>query len=60
MNNDYTFVFEEFIPDFFHFMLKEGGLARKTSRDYISRLKFLSDHSLATNWVPSQTLFLKS
>lgn len=29
--------------DFYHYMVTEGGLAPKTSRDYISRLKFLSE-----------------
>ncbi len=28
--------------DFYHYMITEGGLTRKTSNDYISRLKFLS------------------
>lgn len=28
--------------DFYHYMITEGGLAKKTSHDYISRLKFLS------------------
>lgn len=28
--------------DFYHYMITEGGLAKKTSNDYISRLKFLS------------------
>lgn len=28
--------------DFYHYMITEGGLTPKTSRDYISRLKFLS------------------
>lgn len=28
--------------DFYHYMITEGGLAKKTSSDYISRLKFLS------------------
>lgn len=45
-NNQFVSVFAEFQPDFFHYMLGEGGLARKTSRDYIWRLKFLSRYYL--------------
>ena len=39
-NNKKAFV--ELQSDFFHFMVEEGGIAKKTSKDYISRLKFLS------------------
>ncbi|MCR5076902.1 MAG: HNH endonuclease [Prevotella sp.] len=34
--------FSEFESDFFHYMTGEGGLAVKTSHDYISRLRFLA------------------
>jgi len=35
--------FDDYISDFYHFMITEGNLAAKTSHDYISRLRFLSD-----------------
>lgn len=46
MNENYVRVFEELQPDFFRYMLEEGHIARKTSRDYIWRLRFLSQHYL--------------
>lgn len=46
MNNTYVRVYEEIQPDFFRYMLEEGHIARKTSRDYIWRLKFLSQYYL--------------
>ena len=41
MNSD-TRSFEELISPFYQYMRGEGGLARKTSGDYISRLRFLA------------------
>jgi predicted restriction endonuclease len=35
-------LFEDYIPDFYHYMVTEGGLPPKTSHDYISRLRFLA------------------
>lgn len=35
-------LFDDYISDFYHYMVTEGGLAQKTSHDYISRLKFLA------------------
>lgn len=33
--------FESLQSEFYHYMVTNGGIAKKTSRDYISRLKFL-------------------
>ena len=35
--------FDDFISDFYHYMISEGNLTPKTSHDYISRLKFLTN-----------------
>ena len=34
--------FDDYISDFYQYMVTEGGLAVKTSHDYISRLRFLA------------------
>lgn len=36
-------IFADYEADFYHYMLTVGGLQKKTSRDYISRMRFLSD-----------------
>ena len=36
-------IFADYEADFYHYMLTEGGLKKKTSRDYISRMRFLSN-----------------
>ena len=46
MNESYVRIFEELQPDFLRYMLEEGHIARKTSRDYVWRLRFLSQHYL--------------
>lgn len=38
--------FEELQSDFYHYMITEGEIARKTSGDYISRLRFLAQSYL--------------
>jgi len=43
--------FDDYISDFYHYMVTEGRLAQKTSHDYISRLKFL-----AANYVIDESL----
>lgn len=35
--------FESLQSEFYHYMVTVGGIAKKTSRDYISRLKFLAE-----------------
>ena len=37
-----TLAFQEIEHDFLHYMLQYGGIARKTSYDYVSRMRFLS------------------
>ena len=37
-----TLTFQELEHDFLHYMLKFGGIARKTSHDYVSRMRFLA------------------
>lgn len=32
--------------DFYHYMVKYGGIAKKTSGDYVTRMKFLAHHYL--------------
>lgn len=34
---------ESLQSEFYHYMVTVGGIAKKTSRDYISRLKFLAE-----------------
>ena len=34
--------FEELQADFYHYMINDGGITKKTSGDYVSRLKFLT------------------
>ena len=40
---DSTLVFKELEHDFLQYMLHKGGIAKKTSHDYISRMRFLSN-----------------
>ena len=40
---DSALVFQELEHDFFQYMLHDGGIAKKTSHDYISRMRFLSN-----------------
>ena len=35
--------FESLQSDFYRYMVTTGGIAKKTSRDYISRLRFLAE-----------------
>ena len=35
-------LFRDYEADFYHYMVLYGNLAPKTSKDYISRLRFLS------------------
>lgn len=35
-------IFDDYISDFYHYMVNEGNLTPKTSHDYISRLRFLT------------------
>lgn len=43
-------LFRDFEADFYHYMISDGHLAPKTSKDYISRLRFLSQsYSLDEN-----------
>ena len=37
-----TLAFQEIEHDFLHYMLQYGGISRKTSYDYVSRMRFLS------------------
>ena len=37
-------IFGDFESDFYHYMILRGNLAPKTSKDYISRLRFLSQY----------------
>ena len=37
-------VFGDYESDFYRYMVTQGNLAPKTSRDYISRLRFLSQN----------------
>lgn len=37
-----TLAFKEIEHDFLHYMLQYGGIAKKTSHDYVSRMRFLS------------------
>lgn len=37
-----TISFQELEHDFLQFMLKHGGISKKTSHDYVSRMRFLS------------------
>lgn len=39
-------VFGDYESDFYHYMIMWGNLAPKTSKDYITRLRFLSQHYL--------------
>lgn len=39
-----TLAFQELEHDFLHYMLQYGGIARKTSHDYVSRMRFLSQY----------------
>lgn len=39
---DSTLAFQELEHDFLHYMMKFGGIAKKTSHDYVSRMRFLS------------------
>jgi len=41
-----TNVFSDIQPAFYRYMITFGGIAPKTARDYISRLKFLSKQHL--------------
>lgn len=36
-------IFSDYEVDFYHYMIEKGGIANKTSRDYISRLRFLAN-----------------
>lgn len=48
MDNEQIFL--EYQSDFYHYMISEGGITKKTGGDYISRLKFLSkDYRLDDN-----------
>lgn len=42
MKNNLEKLFWNIQADFYHYMITDGKLAKKTSNDYISRLKFLS------------------
>lgn len=45
-----TLVFKELEYNFLHYMLQYGGIAKKTSHDYVSRMRFLSQYyDLDTN-----------
>lgn len=47
--------FESLQSDFYRYMVTTGGIAKKTSRDYISRLRFLAEtrgYKLDTNITP--------
>ena len=37
-----TLAFQELESNFLHYMLQYGGIAKKTSHDYISRMRFLT------------------
>ena len=37
-----TLAFQELEHDFLYYMMKSGGIAKKTSHDYVSRMRFLS------------------
>ncbi len=39
-----TLAFQELESNFLHYMLQYGGIAKKTSHDYISRMRFLSQY----------------
>jgi len=48
--------FESVQSDFYHYMITVGGIAKKTSLDYISRLKFLTQtrgYKLDTDITPN-------
>ena len=40
----YKHIFEEYQSEFYRFMILEGNIRHKTSKDYISRLNFLSEY----------------
>lgn len=42
INMKSTLDFQELENDFLHYMLKYGGIAKKTSHDYVSRMRFLA------------------
>lgn len=52
----YDRIFEEFVPDFFRYMVEDGHLARKTSRDYIWRLRFLSKRHLIDETISEDSI----
>lgn len=39
-----TLAFQELEHDFLHYMLEFGGIAKKTSHDYVSRMRFLAQY----------------
>lgn len=39
-----TLAFQELEHDFLQYMLRYGGIAKKTSHDYVSRMRFLSNY----------------
>lgn len=43
---DYIDIFRNYESDFYHYMVSNGNLGIKTSRDYISRLRFLAQSYL--------------
>ncbi len=44
MSEEYIYLFNEIEADFYHYMVTDGNLKAKTSRDYISRLRFLAGY----------------
>ena len=43
MNSDAEKKFDDLLPEFYRYMITTGKIVPKTARDYISRLRFLSD-----------------
>lgn len=46
MNNYKRQIFSDLESDFYHFMVEYGGIMPKTCRDYVTRLRFLSEYYL--------------
>ena len=49
-----TLAFQEIEHDFLHYMLQYGGIARKTSYDYVSRMRFLSQFYVQNGYLSCQ------
>lgn len=47
-------IFRDYEADFYHYMVSYGKIASKTSRDYISRLRFLSQYYTIDNQITKE------